>query len=528
MKRLPILYPFLFTVYAVLGVYANNSEEVPVQWVFRPLIVALILVGILFYILKRKFKDEQRAALVTTLVLFWFFFGHIHRFLSERSPFWSTPVGTLLAFGLWTIPLVMLGSKWTWDRITNREFITNFFNITSMIVVLLPIYITGKSVVETIYWSSVFKEQQSEEPQYALSMQSSQPDVYLLILDAYGREDFLRETYGFDNHEFIDDLKDKRFYVADQSSPNYPLTWLSLTSLLNYSYVDQYTDALKDSKAHGPVYDLLHHSEIRGKLHDVGYEFVALPSATLFTQMRDADVYYKMNLGDLNEFEGLLLSSTVANIAIDALDLNIPVPSYDLHRRYLRYTLDTLKTVPELKGPKFVFAHFMAPHPPFVFDENGKPIASDMPYNMGDAFSGFSGSRQDYMTGYIHEVQFMNREIMDVIDTILARSEQPPIIIIQGDHGPGIYYSHYGLNTTCLKERYSILNAYYFPDQNYGALYPTITPVNSFRVVLNQYFGTDLPLLDDRSYYSKGGTPFIYQDVTDRVGTCTLSPKDGP
>jgi hypothetical protein len=527
MKRLPLVYPFLFTVYAVLGVYSNNAEEVPVQWVFRPLIVALLLIGILFYLLKRRFQDQERAALVTTLVLFWFFFGHIHRSLSEKSPFWGTSLGTLLALCLWTVPLVVLGSSWAWNRITNRAFLTNFLNITSMIVVILPIFITSRSLVETVWWSSVFRNRQTEGAQYTLSTQNSRPDVYLFILDAYGREDFLRETYGFDNHEFIEALQERGFYVADQSTPNYPLTWLSLTSLVNMSYLDPYTDAIKDSQAHGPVYDLLHHSEVRRKLHEAGYEFVALPSATLFTQMRDADVYYRMTLGDLNEFEGLLLSSSVAKLAIDALSLNVPVPSYDLHRQYLRYTLDTLKTLPGQKAPRFVFAHFMAPHPPFVYDEKGNPTTPDTPYSMGDAFSGFHGSQQEYMTGYIHEVQFMNGEILDVIDTILAKSEQPPIIILQGDHGPGVFFSNRELSTTCLKERYSILNAYYFPDQNYDALYPTVTPVNSFRIILNQYFGTDLPLLEDRNYFSKSNTPFIYQDVTDQVGSCSVTPKDG-
>jgi hypothetical protein len=47
----------------------------------------------------------------------------------------------------------------------------------------------------------------------------------------------------------------------------------------------------------------------------------------------------------------------------------------------------------------------------------------------------------------------------------------------------------------------TILNANYFFDHNYTALYPGITPVNTFRVILNIYFGASLPLLDDRSFF---------------------------
>jgi hypothetical protein len=33
-------------------------------------------------------------------------------------------------------------------------------------------------------------------------------------------------------------------------------------------------------------------------------------------------------------------------------------------------------------------------------------------------------------------------------------------------------------------------------------LYDSITPINSFRIVLDEYFGSDYPLLEDVSYYA--------------------------
>ena len=48
--------------------------------------------------------------------------------------------------------------------------------------------------------------------------------------------------------------------------------------------------------------------------------------------------------------------------------------------------------------------------------------------------------------------------------------------------------------------RYEILNAYYLPGDGAESLYPTITPVNSFRVILDKYFGENFPLLPDVSY----------------------------
>ena len=70
------------------------------------------------------------------------------------------------------------------------------------------------------------------------------------------------------------------------------------------------------------------------------------------------------------------------------------------------------------------------------------------------------------------------------------------MIIIQGDHGPLPDL------TEEASQRLPILNAYYLPGiQMDNVLYPSISPVNSFRVVLNSYFGQTLPLLEDRSYF---------------------------
>jgi len=101
------------------------------------------------------------------------------------------------------------------------------------------------------------------------------------------------------------------------------------------------------------------------------------------------------------------------------------------------------------------------------------------------------------------------------------------IIILQGDHGPGAFYNMLELDNSCVYERFSILNAYYFPNGDYQLLYPSVTPVNSFRVVLNRYFGAQLDLLEDRSYYASWSSPYLFTDVTDQIDLpCNISVED--
>jgi hypothetical protein len=116
--------------------------------------------------------------------------------------------------------------------------------------------------------------------------------------------------------------------------------------------------------------------------------------------------------------------------------------------------------------------------------------------------------------------------MLELVDKILAESDQPPIIMIAGDHGPASELNRADLEVTDIaklnergvRERMGILSAYYFPDGNYNKLYPSVTLVNSFRVVLSQYFSQKLELLPDRSYFSNNkANEYRMLDVTDIV-----------
>ena len=97
------------------------------------------------------------------------------------------------------------------------------------------------------------------------------------------------------------------------------------------------------------------------------------------------------------------------------------------------------------------------------------------------------------------------------IDAILRNSLSPPIIVLQSDHGYGRGEAWKGLGAPALEERTSILNAYLVPDPCRDSLYPSITPVNSFRVLFDCAFSATLPLLPDLTYYSPNPADSGYQ-----------------
>jgi hypothetical protein len=188
-------------------------------------------------------------------------------------------------------------------------------------------------------------------------------------------------------------------------------------------------------------------------------------------------------------------------------------------RQHTLYEFRVLDLLADDPGPKFVFAHFLAPHPPYVFHPDGSFVEQE------------PLATEDERAGYIRQMQYVNRRILELVDRLLdAPADQQPIVILQADEGP--FPARYDANEWRfdwhtatdeeLVEKAGILNAYHLPgvDPETAGLYPTITPVNSFRVVFNTYFGTDLPLLPDRIFAHTSQQEFYdFFEVTDRVAS---------
>lgn len=209
-----------------------------------------------------------------------------------------------------------------------------------------------------------------------------------------------------------------------------------------------------------------------------------------------------------------MFASTPLTLLAETLNFTLLNWTYASHRSRVLYTFDQLAELPELDGPKFVFAHILSPHPPFVFDARGKPIQPKRSYSINDG-DDYIGTWKEYRKGYAAQIRYTSQMLEQTVSKILEGSPEPPVIIVQADHGPGVYLVWKSPDETCLWERTSILNAYYLPDGGSQALYPEISPVNSFRVVLNHYFGLKIDLLPDQTYFTSHQTGSRFTNVTE-------------
>ena len=169
------------------------------------------------------------------------------------------------------------------------------------------------------------------------------------------------------------------------------------------------------------------------------------------------------------------------------------------HRRWAQYQFGAFEQVYDVEGPKFVLAHILLPHPPFVFDANCGP-KRDTAQNSNDRAE-----------QYIAQMNCANEYTSNLIKDLLNKSDNEPIIILQADEGSDAVTLNSDRetgNNETLKalERTNILSAYYLPN---GVKLPDqLTPVNTFRFIFNAYFSADYKMLDERIYYVKSYEPF--------------------
>ena len=327
------------------------------------------------------------------------------------------------------------------------------------------------------------------------------PDIYYIIIDGLAREDYLREELGFSDYSLPQELAKRGFVIPDCALSNYGTTSLSVASTLNMQYVDalgvpdEWVNTTKDDPA--DLYNLLHANQVVSVLKQRGYAFVSFRGFFPLNDFKEADYYFNIyenqqgrdELAERN-FHDMFIRTTLLRLPSEylvgtpstanrlprfVLDLVAPDASvfssrsYQWYQQHL-YTFDKLETVPALPGKKFVYAHFYSTHQPYVFNPDGSLL---WPLNENN-------------DGYISAIRYTSGRILEVIDRILSESAQPPVIIVQADHGTGS-----GI------DKHKILNAFYLPGGGEKNLYAGITPVNTFRVLLNQYTGQSYPLLPD-------------------------------
>lgn len=332
-------------------------------------------------------------------------------------------------------------------------------------------------------------------------------DVYVIVLDGLGRSDVLRALYGVDDAPLASFLKAQGFHVPDRAQAPYSQTELTLSALLNMGYLDQVaTVAGRASRDRSPTEYLLARNAMMAAARHAGYDVVSVGSEFGPTQsFRDARVVAK-----LSAWPSELEQETMKMTPFAAL----PVSRWTsgAHRVNVLTQLAALESLKPSPGSphRLVFAHVLAPHPPFVFEADGRARALDTNWlSMGDG-NHYDGSEESYLRGYSAQTRFVLARLEEVMRAILSHPGPTPAILITSDHGPGSKLRWEDPHSSNLIERMSVFAAYRFPGVDDKEFSATLSPVSAARILANTYFGTNLPPLPTRSAFSTWQRPYDF------------------
>ena len=494
-------YPVLFALFAPLALLAQNLGQVEISNGICAIIITVILAFLLLFISRLVLNDWVRAGAVSAvLTVLMVTYGHVYAAIKNYE-ISGIIIGRHRYLVLIWLVLAVLGLWWSVKKSFLVPTLSSSMNLAGVVLLIYPFFqVISYAFSSQGQQNQLIETHAVQTSQYDITLPDGQmpPDVYYIILDAYGRSDTLLQTLDYDNSAFLDGLRQLGFYVADCAQSNYAKTDLSLSSSLNLDYVTALGSSFSpESTDRLPLWTLIKNNEVKVIFENLSYTTIAFDTGYDFTEVESSDVYYSAPAKGLNGFENLYLQTTLAAVMDDfGLLRNLQLTPEDRKRELILFKLAELQKIPAtLPSPKFVFAHLVIPHQPFVFGPDGEPFVIYERTFKGQTYY----PTRDYALGYHNQAIYISQQILDVIKVILEESPQPPVIMLQGDHG----ISHFGKT-----DRVTILNAYYFPNRKPN-LYPNITPVNSFRLLFNLYFHADFDLLEDVSYYSD--YPYAYQ-----------------
>lgn len=485
-------------IFPILAVYSANLTLVPLQHLVRPLAAALAAALVLQAVLSLVLRDKARgAAAAAALFVWWWSFS------------WLTPYLEQVGYGM-TVPLYVVGA-------VAVAALASWWRPKALPLNIMGACITGFSALN-IAWLILAPGQTTAS---AASSQASlalppgpRPDIFHIVLDGFGRTDVLKKQMEVDLSWFDAELEKRGFKIARQARTTFVQTELSVSSTLNMDFLQNLVPEGTEREAgKARLKPLIQEPLVAQKLMASGYRYIAIGTGFDGLWLGRYQLPTRAE-GSVSLFEGTLISRTPWGLAS-----GVASSQYDLHREQIKGAFTQLDdlAIPTAK-PRFVVAHILAPHPPFVFDEEGGSVRPKGPFGYWDGSDYLThvGSNSDYQAGYRAKVTYTARRLIQTIDKLQAQGRSP-VIILQGDHGSKVGLDQNSLEKTDLQEAFSILYAVSHGPEIDFELPDKDNSVNTYRRLFTAMGAKNLPLKPVTSWYSTAPQPFRFTEVTKQL-----------
>lgn len=498
------IHPVLAALFFPLSLYSANAHLIPLRDVFVPalaIVAGSLLLWLAAYLVVRD--GCRSAAVASVLMVLLFTYSEGRKLLQAGMDFLVGPRGDAAGMAAWAA-LGLAALVWAGWKGRHNEPMRGFLNVASLCGCLVAVAVAGFTLVPR---SAAVSNGSIARSGTGLGIR---PDVFYIVLDGYGREDVLRDLYGVQNRPFLAALKAQGFRIADRAVSNAVQTEISLASSLNMAPISALPKRSERAQLDRIALDRMIDDSLVSRLFRAeGYAYIAVTTGFPALEFRSADYVHTRDGGRTLFVESLAEKTPFASVALR------PKGRHNERRALLRGGFDVLQRIAKPgETPRFVIAHILAPHPPFVFGPNGEPRDPALPPGFWDGshFIAVGGMQADYRSGYADQLAYLNQSIAKVVDAIVQGNPNA-IVILQGDHGPKSELDQGSLANTNVREAFGILLAIRGPKAWMDGFGPESSPVNVFRNLFRTVFGYALPPEPDRSFYSTWESPLEFTEV---------------
>jgi hypothetical protein len=478
------IHPVLFLLFFLLKIYNNYNGLVDAKWAVASGWKLLLIVVFFFLLSVLIFREFGKAAIFcSALEILYLFFRPYREFLQSMQ-YWLGKYSIILPL-MFVLVIILL---FVLKRVRHVARVNLFLCVLALVYISVEVYslFANSSKQHNSLFNSL--------PLPEKSNSGSGPALYYIVLDGYPGPD---ET-GNKVSNIYSSLSNLGFFTVTHARSNYNATVFSTAATLNLQYISAFHSSFGgDPSSYLKAMNDIKHAPMINFFKKQGYAVINLSIFDLenehsiekehFIKVPPADVFFYPTLWyaarrDIfwNVYSLLHKRQDQEQAAIQG--------EKKLHEGKLAYNeriLDSLGATPlEKDNPAFVFAHLYMPHYPYFFDSLGKRYPDELTYE-----------RNIYTKDrFLNYVSYTEKRIIPQIEKIIRNTNGECVIIVQSDHGfPGL--------SNKPNRDFKNISAYYFPDRDYRNLNDSLTNVNTFRIILNKYFGESLPILRDSTFF---------------------------
>ncbi len=479
-----ILLPIFFLLHMV----TEYHPMLTLKDLFIPVTAWLLGIPVLGYVFFRYIKPSWApyAVLVYYFELIFYFFSPIKSFFDS----WLPAIGHYKYLS----PLLLAIGACLYYLVPRKKAILPqiFLYLNTLLIILLVIECSQLVIKMTPKINASLTNKTTDKGVLPSCDSCLKPDVYFIIFDGYSGSDALQRYWHYDNSALDSFFHNRGFFTAAHSTSNYNYTSFSIGSTLNMDYHKTTFKQKIDLLLYCKGIKSIENNAVCRLFQQLGY---TIHNQSFFPVPGDKP---HQSISYLSNKHSILMAPVLSTKLIADLGWKINASIFNRDNMQ-EITANNRSSLQQLKNthtnlfqlasqkhntPVFVYAHFMLPHSPYLFDSTGKAMPETTWFQ-----------NQDVNELYLSQLKYTNTFIKNMVTQLQKPGSRPRVIIVQSDHG----FRRFPKELNHLE--FSNLNAIYFHDRQYAGLYDSISSVNTFRVILRKYFNASLPLLKDSTVY---------------------------